>query len=96
MKNLNKIKLTLMTLQDNLKTFKGYINYKAIIIGSIVYFISFLIFNIFIKEIWISILISGFLIGITLEYITQNTKERITSLIIIILLVIGSYALYPW
>ena len=100
MKYLNKIKLYLvsMTLQDNLKTFKGYINYKAILISLIAYIISFFIFNSFIKEIVISALISGFLIGVMLEYITQNSKEdRITFLIIIIILVIGSYALsYPW
>ena len=97
MKYLNKIKLylTSMTLQDNLKTFKDDINYKTIIIGLITYIISFFVFNIFIKEIWISALISGFLMGITLEYTTQNTKERVISLIIIIILVIGSYALYP-
>lgn len=84
-----------MTLQDTLKTFKDDINYKTIIIGSIAYIISFFICNTFIKEIWISALISGFLMGITLEYTTQNTKERVISLIIIIILVIGSYALYP-
>ena len=85
-----------MTLQDNLKASKDYINHKAIILGLIAYIISFFIFNMFIKEIWISALISGFLMGIITKNITQNSKEeQITFLIIIIILIIGYFALSP-
>lgn len=85
-----------MTLQDNLKASKDYINHKAIILGLIAYIISFFIFNMLIKEIWISALISGFLMGIITKNITQNSKEeQITFLIIIIILIIGYFALSP-
>ena len=42
-----------MTLQNNLKAFKDYINYKAIIIGLIVFSVSIFILNSFIKEVFI-------------------------------------------
>lgn len=73
-----------MTLQNNLKVFKDYINYKTIIVGLVVFFVScFIMITSFEQYTDFTGIITGFLLIIQLSYMTENTKEYFVNFLII-------------
>lgn len=76
-----------MNLQDNLKALKDYINYKAIMIGLIVFTVSYsIIFTFFEQYAGFTRFIPGLLLVIQLQYMIKTTKEWLVNLSIILVI----------